>query len=389
MKIITYLCLIACQFSWSQLKVSSVNYAQQLVDNLLGDAKNIRISNPKITSEKEAFGLFTTKLNYINFLDAGIIISTGLATSAIGPNKQQNKTSHINFFSDSDINDIAAHKGCYDTSLFEFDLVSETDQIQFNYVFASEEYPEYINKNVNDVFIFLVTNTQSKVSENIAILNGDKNTPITVDHINQKKNTNFYLPNNQFTPELLKSKHMKAIEMAYTFQYDGFTTKLTAIANVEPYVKYHFKLGISDVGDQNFDSAIFLEANSLKSTGTKPSLSQAISSFKDELSLDFDIGFEYNSAKLKGENSYKLLNQIIDELKKDQSISVQIIGHTDQQGTETHNLDLSLKRAQTVTNYLINQNISKHRITTDGLGETQLKSHLDEENRRVEIIFKR
>ena len=389
MKKITYLLLILSQCMFSQLILKKVVNAQELVSNLAGNAKNVRITNPKITQQKQTFATFNANLKYNNFMDSGIIMSTGLAKDAKGPNKQQNKTSHINFISDEDINIIAKRKGCYDTSLFEFDLISETDQIQFNYVFASEEYPEYVNKNVNDIFIFLVTNTQTGTSENIAILNGDKNTPITVDHINPSKNSNYYIPNAQFNKELLKNtENLQQIELAYTFQYDGFTTKLTATAKVKPYVTYHFKLGISDVGDHNFDSAIFLEANSLRSNGKKPELKEALTNFKDELSLDFDINFENNSANLKGNNSYLLLDNIIKALINNPTIFLKIIGHTDKNGTESNNLKLSLKRAKSVSNYLTKHGINPNRIIVEGLGDKQLKSNLNSENRRVEIIFK-
>ncbi len=384
----TYLLLLLSQYIFAQLDTKKVTNAQELVDNLLGEAKNISISNPTITPQKQAFATFNLNLKYNKFMKAGIIMSTGLAENAKGPNKQSNKTSQINFISDKDINRIADQKGCYDTALFEFDLVSETDQIQFNYVFASEEYPEYVYKNVNDVFIFLVTNTQDNTSENIAVLNGDKNTPITIDHINHQKNSEYYISNALFNKDLLQQKDdIKTIELAYTFQYDGFTKKLIATAKIEPYVKYHFKLGISDVGDQNFDSAIFLEANSLRSNGENPNLNETINTFKNEISLDFNISFEDNSARLKGDNSYLILGTIIKELNNNPDISIKIIGHTDINGTENNNLKLSLNRAKSVAKHLINHKINSNRISVEGLGETQLKSDLDKENRRVEIQF--
>ncbi|MDB9720692.1 choice-of-anchor L domain-containing protein [Winogradskyella sp.] len=84
--------------------------------------------------------LIYTNINYAQLK----VSNTSGAKDAIGPNDDSKKSSKINFLSDIDINVIAEHKGCYDTALFEFDLSSTTDEIQFRFCFASEEYPEYI-----------------------------------------------------------------------------------------------------------------------------------------------------------------------------------------------------------------------------------------------------
>ena len=238
--------LTFCKLSFSQLKVSSVSNANELMNTLLGDSENITVSNISLSGSKKTFGIFNTNLQYNTFFNEGIIMSTGIAKDASGPNDDSKKSSKINFTSDKDINVIAEHKGCYDTALFEFDLISATDEIQFRYCFASEEYPEYVLKNVNDVFMFMVTNLEAETSENIAVLNGNPNVPITVDHINPKINSEYYIENiayNRSNIETLKNNLAK-LELAQSFQYDGFTTVLIAKAKVVPNTKYHFKLGI-------------------------------------------------------------------------------------------------------------------------------------------------
>ncbi|NQY31186.1 MAG: OmpA family protein, partial [Flavobacteriaceae bacterium] len=160
-----------------------------------------------------------------------------------------------------------------------------------------------------------------------------------------------------------------------------------ATVTVIPEVKYHFKLGISDVGDQLYDSAIFLEANSLRSTGSKKTLAQKINTIKGQLSVDFNIKFEIDSDKIISNNSYKLLDDIIEQLLKHDDLKIEIIGHTDDTGTFDHNELLSLKRAKAVSDYLIFKNVDTSRIRTKGVGATQPKSNLKSENRRVEIVF--
>ncbi len=387
-----YFCLFIFIYSLSikaQLKVNPISGANEIMNTLLDDGENLTVSNVTINGDKKAFGIFESKLKYNTFFSNGIIMSTGIAKDAIGPNDDSKKSSKINFLSDKNINAIAKNKGCYDTALFEFDLVSETDEIQFRFLFASEEYPEYIFKNVNDVFIFLVTNLETKTSENIAILNGDPNTPITVDDINHKINSDFYVENYSYNLSSLEKfkDNNKKYELALSFQYDGFTTILVAKAKVVPNTKYHLKLGISDVGDQLYDSAMFLEANSLRSSGNKPKLKDDLADLSTPVSIDFSIDFEFDSDKIKGENSLLLLDDIITILKDNPQVKIEIIGHTDRKGNDLYNEKLSLKRAESVSDYIIIRAISKTRIKTKGMGEKSPKSINPIDNRRVEIIF--
>ncbi|WP_290701345.1 OmpA family protein [Lacinutrix sp.] len=388
-KYLIALAFISCKLSFAQLKVSDVSNANVLMNTLLGDSENIIVSNITTKGGKKTFGLFKANLNHNLFFKEGIIMSTGLAKDAIGPNDDSKKSSKINFQSDKDINIIADNKGCYDTSLFEFDLISATDEIQFNYCFASEEYPEYIFKNVNDIFIFLVTNLDTQTSKNIAILNGDSNKPITVDHINAKTNSEYYIENSSYnisTIKTLKDNPVK-FELSKSFQYDGFTTVLVAKTKVIPNTKYHFKLGISDVGDQLYDSAMFLQANSLKSTGKKPQLKEDLNNFETTISLDFSISFETDSSKIKGEHSFLLLEEIINILKSKPQITAKIIGHTDSVGIIEYNDILSSNRAKSVKAYLTKSGIDASRLTTKGMGERQLKNDNPDDNRRVEFVF--
>jgi len=377
------------QFSQGQLKIKEALTAEELMTILLGDTENIVVSNLSIKGSPNAFGEFKCKLDYHDIIPEGVIMSNGYVKNAIGPNTDTQKSTKVNFMSDPDINRISGNKGCYDTALFEFDLISATDKIQFNFFFASEEYPEYIEKNVNDTFIFLVTNTITKTSENIAILNGDKNIPITVDFINHKTNSEYYIPNIPWNKDTMNRyrNDIAKLELPFTFQYDGFTKLLNATVTVIPDVKYHFKLGISDVGDQLYDSAIFLEANSPKSIGNKINLKERLDKFEDKISIDFAITFEVSSDKIKDDSSFKLLDEIIQELIKHPEVNIQVIGHTDNSGTVEYNEKLSTKRAEAVKNYLTSFTIDQSRVGSKGVGAQHPKSDIKSENRRVEIIF--
>jgi OmpA-OmpF porin, OOP family len=105
----------------------------------------------------------------------------------------------------------------------------------------------------------------------------------------------------------------------------------------------------------------------------------------------YGIYFDVNSDKLKPE-SYGSLKQIADVLKENPDVRIKIVGHTDSDGDDAKNLDLSKRRAASVKDEL-NKNfgIDASRIETDGKGETQpvvpnTTSEGKAKNRRVEFL---
>jgi len=86
-----------------------------------------------------------------------------------------------------------------------------------------------------------------------------------------------------------------------------------------------------------------------------------------------------------------LLNKIIEAIKLFPNSNVKIIGHTDNVGIKSVNQKLSLKRAENVKKYIIdNSDIASLRLTAEGMGETQpvADNHTYEgrkKNRRIEI----
>lgn len=103
------------------------------------------------------------------------------------------------------------------------------------------------------------------------------------------------------------------------------------------------------------------------------------------------ILFDVNSDRLKGE-SYGSLKEISGVLTENPDLKVQIVGHTDSDGEDAANMDLSKRRAASVKTALINEfKIDAGRLDTDGKGETQPIDKNDTpsgkaNNRRVEFI---
>jgi len=107
--------------------------------------------------------------------------------------------------------------------------------------------------------------------------------------------------------------------------------------------------------------------------------------------VTYGIYFDVNKDIVKPE-SYGTLKEIAKVLNEVPDVKVKIIGHTDSDGADAANLDLSKRRAASVKNELVsNFNVNGDRLVTDGLGESQPVTSNDTPsnkalNRRVEFI---
>ncbi len=92
-------------------------------------------------------------------------------------------------------------------------------------------------------------------------------------------------------------------------------------------------------------------------------------------------------------SSFKVLNEASAVLKEYPDLKLEIQGHTDSQGSDEVNMDLSQRRAESVKAYMVSQGVDEGRLEARGYGETQpiaenkTKSGRAE-NRRVEFILK-
>jgi len=102
-----------------------------------------------------------------------------------------------------------------------------------------------------------------------------------------------------------------------------------------------------------------------------------------------NIYFDFDKATLKSE-SFVELDKVVDFLKSNPSVSIEISGHTDSKGSDTYNENLSQGRSQSVVDYIIGQGIDSSRLEAHGYGEAKpIDSNDTEEgranNRRVEF----
>ena len=123
------------------------------------------ISNVQYTGAAAAIGTFAGAAQI--GLNSGIILSSGAVTNINGPNTNPAAQLNNGTPGDADLNarippgqnciqEPTASRTC-DAAALEFDFVPAGSVVSFQYVFASEEYNEFVNSSFNDVFAFLIS----------------------------------------------------------------------------------------------------------------------------------------------------------------------------------------------------------------------------------------
>lgn len=236
-----------------------------LIDQVfLGDG--VEVLNVSFTGDNSAIGHFTNGQNIIG-IQEGIVMTTGDVSFLNSTTNTGGGTGTANNgSSDPDLVTISGFN-INDAAIYNITFVPSADTLRFDYVFASEEYPDFVC-SINDVFGFFIsgpglTGPYQNMATNIALVPGT-NTPVGVNTINGGNafptpgcivtNTQYYINNN-------------VPNAPFPFEYDGFTTVLTATAIVNPCDTYQIKLAIGDASDQILDSGVFLAANSFGTSG--------------------------------------------------------------------------------------------------------------------------
>ena len=103
------------------------------------------------------------------------------------------------------------------------------------------------------------------------------------------------------------------------------------------------------------------------------------------------FNFEFNSAT-PGADARAYLDELVQALKDNPELKLQLVGHTDNVGSDKFNLRLSLSRAQAFKDYVVTRGIEASRVTVDGKGMREpLNNNATPEeqamNRRVEMTI--
>jgi len=245
----------------AQLQVSQSLTPTQLIQQVL-IGNGVTVSNITFTGDVQAIGKFYNGATTNVGLQSGVIMTTGSALNAIGPNNSTGKSTNNSGGSDPQLASLVTTT-INDAAVFEFDFIPIADTVSFRYVFGSEEYEEYVNSSFNDVFGFFISGPNPAGGTynnlNMAMIPGTNN-PVSINNVNQGLNTTYYFNNDN----------------GITIQYDGMTVVLEAWTVVTPCVTYHFKAAIGDAGDGALDSGVFLEEGSFSTNAVQISTNYTI-----------------------------------------------------------------------------------------------------------------
>ncbi len=256
-------------FVSAQLTVDDSATPEELVTSLVGEG--VTVSDITMDCPSGAYGFFECVDCNVG-IGSGILLTSGTASLAVGPNNTSSATGDNGAPGDPDLDDIPGILGTNDACVLEFDLTVTSDTIRFNYSFGSEEYLEFVG-SFNDAFAFYISGPGIVGTENIALIPGTA-TAVSINNVNTGSYPEYYVVNGDgFTAPYNTDD--------YYIQYDGFTTVLEAKRNVIPCETYHLKMAIADDLDWAYDSGVFIEAGSLSSPGVTLNYETEIEGYPD------------------------------------------------------------------------------------------------------------
>ena len=224
----------------------------------------INDSGDRLDPYPEASGTF---INYGNLsgidpicVDEGIILTTGIAEWAEWSNLTDFTTNLNNTGRDLDLESIINNRPeppdtpavTTDSTVLAFDFTTDTGRLYIHFVFASEEYNEYVGSDYNDIFGFFVN------GRNVAHICGTDE-PVTINTVNNTVNPEWFLDNERDG----NGNH------PYEIEYDGLTKVMTScVLDLAPApAVHHIKIAVADVsrqGDEDkamqLDSAVFIKS---------------------------------------------------------------------------------------------------------------------------------
>ncbi|MFZ4927693.1 choice-of-anchor L domain-containing protein [Chryseobacterium sp. Mn2064] len=237
---------------------------EQLVKNILinggtncttANVTNVTVSpNHEVGNSDRFWGYFHKGTTNFPFTD-GIVLTTGKASEA-GNSYIAGVGASVGTGSDPDlVTATGATVSLTDAVALEFDFVPNSNQVKFNYIFASDEYTSnYPCLGYSDAFALLLKKVGDPTYTNLAILPGGAG-PVSA--------TNIVPAGSGFSCGPINATYFGGVNSPHLVtNYFGRTTPLTAIADVIPGQTYHFKMVLADAKDPSHDSAVFLEGGS-------------------------------------------------------------------------------------------------------------------------------
>jgi hypothetical protein len=280
-----WMCSERCFFALTptrsgKLAVSTQKTALELARRLV--PPSVEVQNATFTGTNVARGKFANGNECGLPIDSGVILSSGPISAAPGPNDDDGSiaagptlTGPANLYptlGDADLSALLGGGKTVDAAVLEFDVRSASAFVlTFQYVYASEEYPEWISQ-YNDPMAIFVNGTAP--ANNLAVLPGTS-LPVSVSSINGGCVEKFtpaanpvYYADNHDGGNPYATYHAldpyAVLAPVFNVQYDGMTVLLKAQTTIPANVTRHVKIAIADYAGDNEDhcwsSTVFLKA---------------------------------------------------------------------------------------------------------------------------------
>ena len=310
-------CSLTFLSAQAQLFVDTTYTVEQMIQGFFGGTGD-SISNISYTGAPVSLAFFEGSQSNIG-LNAGLLICTGAAKTAIGPNDTESAGTVLEEPGHPWLSALINNVPTYDASVINLHITPTTDTLRFKYVFGSEEYKEYVNTQFNDVFAFFINGPGLPTADSIYVApDTTYYTPsclncvdtfliLTEQYCYLIDSTVYCFPSGDTIYSYCVNIPCEPIQVIYpgywyyspgglniaqipgnnlpvainnlnqfvntqyftdnasgsTIQYDAFTTPLWAEVPVVPGETYTITIAVADAGDGVFDSGVFLSIESI------------------------------------------------------------------------------------------------------------------------------
>lgn len=266
--------VISLSNSYSQLTFTANPNMADLTNYFQGIG--LTISNMTVTGAPNSYGFYSGTSNMA--FGSGVIMSTGIIDSTINGAASVFLNTDNSKLGDA-LLDVISGAPTFDACIIEFDCVPTNSNLLFDFSFGSEEYNEFVNAGVNDVFAIFVSGANPSggnySNANFALI-PSTSIPVSINTVN-----NGYANGSSVGP-CMNCAYFIDNHNGTSVAYDAFTTGLQGLVPVIPGQTYHFKIAIADAGDGIFDSSVMFLTNSFKSI---PNISTGILETEKEPNL--------------------------------------------------------------------------------------------------------
>lgn len=229
----------------SELPIQTNASATEMAQEMFGEG--VTVVSASYSGDNRSSGIFTdgdAVAPGVTPADSGVLLSTGKLrdfTNSKGEANQDTNTSsnmRNGIDNDADFNALAG-TNTYDASILDADFIPDGDMMSLQFVFSSDEYPEYAGSIYNDIVGVWVNGQPVELS----VGTGET----AVGTVNDSSNENLYVDNTAD---------------AYNTEMDGFTVTMTLKIPVIAGEVNSLRIGIADVADSSFDSTLLIAGNS-------------------------------------------------------------------------------------------------------------------------------